>query len=422
MLLPRVVRIKQTVPAEEIGNVAGAVEKALDRIKVRQMNLSGKTIGITAGSRGINAFPQILETIGGAIKAAGGCPVLIPAMGSHGGGTEAGQRDVLASLGVTEEKIGIPIRFCVDTLFLGETPSGVPVYCNREAAKVDGLVIVNRIKAHTDFSGEIESGICKMFAIGLGSDKGAMATHSHALVKGYEKVIREVARVMVGKLPVLFALGIRENWKGGTAEIAAILPEEIEEKEMLLLKKYKASMIKLPVAVLDVLVVGEMGKNISGTGMDTKVIGRIHVKGQKEPDTPQIGRIVVLGLTPESHGNAIGIGLADITTQQVFSAIHMRDTAFNSITSMAPEQGFLPCVVENDREAILAALNTLGAVDVNKARLLYIQNTSRLEEMLVSEAMLEEMRGTRQLAIIGKPEEMRFDADGKLLPFPGWGE
>lgn len=421
-MFPRVIRIKQTVPAEEVADVVDAVEKSLDRVKVSQMNLSGKTIGITAGSRGINEFPKILKKLADAIKEAGGYPVLIPSMGSHGGGTEAGQCEVLTSLGITKETIGAPVRFCIETVLTGKTSSGVPVYCNQEATKVDGLVVVNRIKAHTDFSGEIESGICKMFAIGLGSDKGAMTTHSHALLKGYEKVITEVAWVMIKKLSVLFALGIVENWKGGTAEIVSILPDEIEDKEKLLLKKYKAAMLKLPFTDLDVLVVGEMGKNISGTGMDTKVIGHIHVKGQKEPDTPKIGRIVVLGLTPESHGNAIGIGLTDFTTQQVFDAINIRDTAFNSITSMSPEQGFILCVAANDKEAILAALNTLGAVDFAKARLLYIKNTSRLENMIISESLIDEVQANNQLEIVGELEEMQFDPEGKLRNFQRWME
>lgn len=417
IVFPRMIRIKQNMPSQELADVHAGVCQALDSIKVRQMNLEGKDIGITAGSRGIKNIPLILKTVADYIKAAGGNPIFIPSMGTHGGGALEGQREVLASLGITEESVGAPARCCIDTVLLGETPSGVPVYCNSEAVKMDGLVVVNRIKAHTDFSGEIESGICKMFAIGLGSEKGAYTTHSHAIIKGYEKVITEVAEVMISKLPVLFAVGILENWKSETAEIGAFLPGEIVEKEKLMLAKYKESAIKLPFTYLDVLAVGEIGKNISGTGMDTKVIGRIRIRGQKEPDKPQIARIVVLGLTEESHGNAVGIGLADITTREVFESIDLHRTGFNCISSMAPEQGFIPCVAADDREALESALTTLGAVEFSKVRMVYIKNTSSLEEMAVSEALIEEVQSDTRLDIIGELEELQFDASGKLLNF-----
>lgn len=416
-MFPRMIKIKQNMPVQTVEDVVGAVLKSLDSIKARQINLEGKTIGITAGSRGINNISLILKTIADYVKEAKGNPVLIPSMGSHGGGALEGQREVLASLGITEEAVGAPVRCCIDTVMLGETPSGVPVYCNKEAVKMDGLIVVNRIKSHTDFSGKIESGICKMLAIGLGSEKGAITTHSHAIVKGYEEVITEVAKVMISKLPVLFAVGILENWKSETAEIGAFLPEEIVEKEKLMLAKYKESAIKLPFTDLDVLAVGEIGKNISGTGMDTKVIGRIHIKGQKEPDKPKIARIVVLGLTEESHGNAVGIGLADITTQEVFESIDLRRTGFNCISSMAPEQGFIPCVAADDRAALESALATLGAVEFSKIRMVYIKNTSSLEEMAVSEALIGEVQSDSRLDIIGELEELQFDASGKLLNF-----
>ena len=418
-MLPQLVRIKQDIITEEISNVEVTVKNALDQLPFNRKNLVGKTIGITVGSRGISNLSLILKTIVNIIKDAGGNPVLLPAMGTHGGGKVDGQREVLESLGINEATIGAPLRFCVESTLIGETPSQVPVYCNSEALKIDGLVVMNRIKEHTDFSGEIESGICKMFSIGLGGPQGAFTTHAHAMMKGYEKVITEVAEMMIQKLPVIFAVAILENWKGRTAHVEAFLPEDIVTKEKLLLKKYKAMTIKLPFSNLDVLVVGEMGKNISGTGMDTKVIGRIHVKGQKEPDHPKITRIVVLEITPESHGNAIGVGLADIITKKVFNSIDISVTALNSISSMAPEQGFIPCVVNNDQEAIVAAVNTLGAVDASKARIVYIKNTAALDEIVVSEALVEEICKNDQLKIIGELEELQFDKEGNLINLKG---
>lgn len=417
---PLVVRVKQNVPSKAIDSISEAIKNSLSRISFYGTDLSGKKIGITAGSRGINGYPEILKQISQTIKDAGGYPVLIPAMGSHGGATADGQREVLAKLGITERTVGAPIQFCMDTVLIGETRSGIPVYCNKMATQIDGLVVVNRIKTHTDFSGEIESGICKMLAIGLGSDKGAITTHSHALLKGYEKVIVEVAETMIKKIPILFAIGIVENWKGCTSELVSILPGEIICKEKILLKGYKDSVVKLPFDEIDILIVGEIGKNIAGTGMDTKVIGRIYVKGQKEPNLPKIGRIVVLDLTPESFGNAIGIGLADITTQGVFQKINLQDTSLNCITSMAPEQGFLPCVVENDEEAVAAAFKTLGALEPKDVRLVCIKNTSNLEQMLISKALINEARLNGHLEILGDPEKLQFDSSGKLINLIGW--
>lgn len=413
----RLFGVKQKVPAEEIKDVRKVTLTALEKIGVKEMDFKELTVGITAGSRGINAIGKILGTIASAIRQAGGIPVLIPSMGTHGGSTADRQIDVLASLGITEEALGIPIQSCVESVLLGETPNGTPVYCSLEATKVDRIVVVNRIKPHTDFSGNIESGICKMMAIGLGNHQGALTTHSHAIIKGYEKVITDVASFMLQRLPVAFAVGILENWKSKTTGIEAILPEAILEKEKILLKQVKSSLIKLPFECIDVLILREIGKNISGTCMDTKVVGRIMIKGQREPKTPKISRIVVLGLTPESHGNAIGIGLADIITQRVFEAIDLAVTADNSISSMTPEQGRLPCIAKNDREAIQSAVLTLGAVDPKQIRLVYIQNTLQLEVIAVSEVFLEEVKANSQLQIIGSPEELRFDGNGCLLNF-----
>jgi len=418
-LFPPMIRIRQKVPVEEITDVQQEVLNELRKLNLANMGLANSTVGITAGSRGIHAIPEILRAVVDFIKEAEGRPVLIPSMGTHGGFTAERQIAVLTSLGITEKAVEAPILGCVDTVLLGETSSGVPVYCNTEATKVDRIVVVNRIKPHTDYSGEIESGICKMMAIGLGSHQGALTTHSHALIKGYEKVFIDVAAFMLQKLPVTFAVGILENWKGKTAEVEAMLPEEIFEKERKLLARAKSTTIKLPFKSIDVLVLGEIGKDISGTGMDTKVVGRIMVKGQKEPEFPRITRIVVLGLTPESHGNAIGIGLADITTQRVFEELDLLVTADNSISSMAPEQGRLPCIVKNDRDALKSALVTLGAVGPSEAQMVYIENTMQLEVIAVSESLIDTVRADDRLELIGSPEELRFDGHGNLLNFRG---
>ncbi|KJS83661.1 MAG: hypothetical protein JM58_12360 [Peptococcaceae bacterium BICA1-8] len=418
-MFPNIIRIRQKASATAIENVSRYIEENLEKTSFNFSDFEGKKVGITAGSRGISNYSKILKTIVDKVKDAKGYPIIIPSMGSHGGGTIEGQLEVLASLGITENTVGAPIAKNIHVERIGQTPGGIPVYCNVEAIKVDKLIVLNRVKPHTDFEGQIESGICKMFAIGLGSVEGCVNIHSHALVNGYEEIITGAAELMIKQLPVAFAVAVLENWKGETADVKILLPCEIIEKEKEVLKEVKSSMIKLPFKAIDVLVIGEIGKNISGTGMDTKVVGRIMVKGQKEPDYPKIGRIVVLNLTTESHGNAIGIGLADITTEKVFNSIDIRSTSLNSISSMSPEQGRLPCILASDKEAIHSALLTLGAVDAHKVRLVYIQNTLNLENFAVSKALVDEVQKNEKLEVMGTLEEMRFEHDGTLVNFRG---
>ena len=413
-MLPRLVRVSQNIPAVEIKDISKELSNVLQKIKMREMGLTGARVGITAGSRGIRNISRILKLLVEAVKEAGGDPVIVPAMGSHGGATEEGQSKILASLGILKETMGAPVLSCVDAELIGLSSSGIPVYCNKKALELDKLIVVNRIKPHTDFNGGIESGICKMLVVGLGSHQGAITFHSYSLVKGHESVVTELAELMIRRLPVAFALGIVENWKGQTAKLEVLLPKEMIEKERILLAQVKADSAKLPFKWIDVLLVGEIGKNISGTGMDTKVIGRITGGGQGEPKYPKVKRIVVLGLTPESHGNATGIGLADFMTNQVYKAIDIVSTTINSVCSMVPEQGRLPCVLENDRSAIDSALKTLGPIEPKNVRLVYLKNTAQLKVFYVSEAMLEEVRANKQLNVMGELEELKFDYQGKL--------
>ena len=414
-MLPHLAMVKQRVNAYEINDVKNEILISFEKNRINKNKLYNKTIGITVGSRGIGAISEIIVTLVEMVKKSGGIPVLIPSMGTHGGGDIAGQESILRSLGITEKNTGAQIKLCIDTIQLGVTVEGIPVYCNAEAVKVDALIIVNRIKQHTDFTGNIESGICKMLAVGLGSYSGALTTHSYALINGYEKTIKNIANVMIEKLPIFCAVGILENWKGKTSVIEIFPPEEIMVKEPALLRKAKRMAIKLPFKKINILVINEIGKNISGTGMDTKVVGRIMIKGQKEPKTPRIDRIVVLNLTSESHGNAIGIGLADITTRKFFMKTNLNETALNSIASMCPEQGRMPCIADNDKKAIEAGLLTLGAIDPCNARIVCIKNTQELETLLVSESMMDEVNNNIFLETISDPEEICFDNCGNLI-------
>ena len=416
-MLPRLMLVKQEIPAPEINNIEHEAWKALYQLNINPTKIRGLKIGITVGSRGIFSLVEILKVVINFVNKAGGKPIVIPAMGSHGGGTKEGQEEILKSMGICEESVGAPIYYGADAILLGSTETEIPVYSNPIASKMDGLIIINRIKPHTDFSGNIESGICKMLTIGLGNPTGAQSAHTYALEKGFVNVISEVSMFLLQKLPVLFALAIMENWQGRTAAIRGILPANILTKEAQLLKKVKSSTIKIPFKKFDILVVKEIGKNISGTGMDTKAIGRIRSIGQKEPKYPQIGRVVALNLTNESHGNATGIGLADFTTRSVLKKIDFQSTSLNSISSMAPEQGRLPCVLENDYKAIKTAICSLGARESTDPRLVYIKNTSRLGCFAVSESMISEIRSYPWLTIMGGPAEMEFDSRGNLLNY-----
>ncbi|MDR3295349.1 MAG: lactate racemase domain-containing protein [Clostridiales Family XIII bacterium] len=412
-MLPKLIKIRQNMPAPQLADVASEVRKQLAALSQDPETMRGKRIGITAGSRGIRNIPLILNEVARFVKEAGGSPVIVAAMGSHGGATAEGQKEMLDSLGITEASTGAPVLCHEEAARIGETESGIPVFCNEEAIKLDGLAIVNRIKSHTDFSGEIESGLCKMMTIGLGNNQGAGTAHYYAVNNGYTEMICDSAEVFMKKLPILFGLGIVENWKNQTMRIEAVYPKDLIAKEKELLRYYKENSLKLPFTQADVLVVEELGKNISGAGMDTKVIGRIRILGQKEPDYPKITNVAVLNLTEESHGNATGIGLADYSTLRVFEALDLKATTINGLTSMSPDQIRIPVILDTDREAIEAACTTLGPAKENNIAMAVIRNTALLEEMAVTENILEQIRD--KVEVLGAAEELRFGADGRLV-------
>jgi len=415
-MFPQMIRIQQTFDAPYISNVRNVAIANLSKFarSSHMESLKGKRIGITAGSRGISNITSILEAISWFVKNRGGVPYLIPSMGTQGGGCIDGQLDILKSLGISEQSIGAEIIKNIDTSLLGYSSLGIPVFLNKAALDLDGIVVVNRIKPHTDFVGSIESGICKMFAIGLGGPQGAYTVHSYAVQKGYEQTITDVAKIMINNLNVIAVVGLVENWKEQLAHIEIFNPKEIFIKEPKLLTLAKKMLVKLPVNELDVLIIDEIGKNISGTGMDTKVVGRIMVKGQKEPEKPTISRIVVLDVTDESHGNATGLGLADITTRRAFNRIDLNITAFNSVRSMTPEQGRIPVVMDSDKDAVNAALDSLGAIKHEESRIIHIRNTSFMEEMEVSLPLLKELSSRDSIRILGTAHTLNFSSKGFL--------
>ena len=418
MLFPPIVKIRQSVSTEELPNLASALTHETNQMNLDKIRLEGKRIGITVGSRGIDRCAQMIRTLCDLVKTWGGHPVIIPSMGSHGGGTQAGQIEVLKGLGITEKAMDTPIQASARSKKLGETPEGYPVFCNEVALEMDHLILFNRIKKHTDFTGTIESGLHKIMTIGLGGPTGATHVHRRVLKEGYEKVIVSIARAMLEKLPVLFGIGVVENAVGLVNKIEAILPEALHSREAALLVQAKSLDIKLPFHHANVLVVGEVGKDVSGGGMEGTKVGRIRMIGQAEPTSPQIDRIVALSLTAATHGNATGLGLADITTRRVFDAVDLEKTALNCLISMGPEHAAIPCVTASDREAIYWALGTVGLEDPAKTvKLAYIQNTKKLETLAVSERLLKDIIAHGGIEVMSEPEPMQFDAKGNFLNF-----
>jgi len=413
------VKIRQKICAPKIDDPTSILREEMRKAGLGEKIKPGSRIAITAGSRGIAHICEILATIVDEAKKLGGKPFLVPAMGSHGGATPEGQIAVLKSLGVTSESIGAPIYASMEVEEVGRLDNGAPVYVDRIALKSDGIIVVNRVKPHTDFKGRIESGLMKMMAIGLGKQKGAETIHKYQM-EGYLKLIPEAAKLIMRKAPIIMGIAILENAYHEIAKIRALKPEEIEREEPRLLEEAKSLVAKIPFNEIDVLIVEEMGKNISGVGMDTNVIGRFWAipEGYKT-DTPKIRRIVVLDLSEESHGNAVGIGLADITTKKLVSKIDFEATFMNCLTGTWPELGKIPPFLPNDRDAIMMALHCCGPIDPSRARIVRIKNTLELEHMWISESMLEAVKRDRDLSerieILGEPEEMRFDILGNLI-------
>jgi lactate racemase-like protein len=416
MSFPKMVRVRQQLLAPTLADVRAAVRAELQKLNLAGRVKAGQRIAIPAGSRGIANIVTILETVVQEMQALELSPFIFPAMGSHGGATAAGQREVLATYGITEERLGVPIHATMEVVELGRTPRGMPVLADKIAASADWVAVINRIKPHTEFSGDIESGLIKMMAIGFGNHRGALNTHQYAVKHSYRVAIPEIGAAILDRLPILFGLGILENAYDHTANVVAIPPEHFVAEEKRLLREARALMARLPVEFLHLLIVDEMGKDISGSGMDTNVIGRVMVIGEPEPTTPNILRIYVRDLSEKTYGNAIGIGLADFCSQRLAAKIDPLPTQINCVTAMTPEKARIPIALKTDQEAIATALTTVGPIEPWEARVIRIKNTLEMEELQVSEALMDELKGRSDITPIGGLEELMFDAEGNLPP------
>ncbi|BCV24519.1 lactate racemase domain-containing protein [Gelria sp. Kuro-4] len=411
MEFPLFYRIRQRLECPVIKDVKKAVLSALATLPLEDRIRPGARVAITAGSRGVANIQLILKTVAAAVRAAGGEPFLVPAMGSHGGATAEGQRAILASLGITEESVGAPILSSMEVVEIGRTEKGVPVYFDKNAWSADAVLVVNRVKPHTGFRAANESGLVKMIAVGLGKEKGCTAMHENGLAE----TIPAAARVALQAAPIIGGLGIVENSREETAEIRAVRAEELFAVDAELLVKARAYLPQLPFAAVDVLLVDEMGKNISGTGMDVNVIGRMYKLGEPEPERPHIKRIAVLDLTAASHGNALGMGLADVITRRFLAKVDLKATYANVIAAGVLERGRTPVSVASDREALRVALASIPGLRPEEARVVRIKNTLELEELQASAALLPEVEGDPNLEIVAGPEALPFDAEGNLL-------
>jgi hypothetical protein len=411
------IRVRQHFEAPRIADVAAAVRSELERIELASRIRPGQSVAITAGSRGIANIAVIIRSIAEVIRQIGAVPFIVPAMGSHGGGTAEGQRKILESYGITEEFTGAPIRSSMEVDTIATTEDGIPIYFDRHAHQADHVAVVGRIKPHTGFVGEIESGLFKMMMIGLGKHVGASVYHRAIVQHSFDRIIRTVGRTVLSGCRIAFGLGIVENGYDETAKVEAVLPEQFEEREKALLVLAKKWMPQLPVRRADLLIVDRMGKNISGSGMDTNIIGRKH----EAPaiDQPQITRVFVRELTPETHGNAAGIGLADFTTSRLVRSMDYSATVINCLTGAHPEAAVTPIHYETDREVIDAALSTIGLTPPEQARIVRIPDTLRLREVEVSETCRADLVGRADLEVIEPSYDLPFDRTGNLEPLVG---
>ena len=409
------VRVKQKFNTNPIQDIPKAIRSEFAKIKPQEQIAPEKSVAISAGSRGIANLATILAEIVSELKKIGATPFIVPAMGSHGGATGEGQKKIIQHYGITEDAMGAPIKSSMEVVDIGTTADGVPVLLDRNAAQADHIIVVNRIKPHTDFKGEIESGLMKMMAIGLGKQKAADHYHNVFMRLGYYHVLTSVAREIIRNCPIAFGFAVVENQRDETEIIQAIPANRIEETERELLIKAKALLPRIPFDPIDILIVDEMGKGISGAGMDPNVVARTVIPYHQVPARPKITRIFVRDLSAGSEGNATGIGNADFTTRQLVEKIDRHATYMNAITSSCPEAVRIPPYYDNDREVIEAALKTIGDIAPENARIVRIANTLKLEEMMISEAMLTDTEQMDDLAIIGSVDTMKFDAHGNLM-------
>ncbi|MBB6448679.1 hypothetical protein HNR44_000628 [Geomicrobium halophilum] len=403
--VPKMIKVKQNFYAPEVQNIVSEMHVSIQQANVLSRISKGDRVAIGIGSRGLADLHILTREMVNAVKSVGGEPFIFPAMGSHGGATAKGQREVLENLGITEDFIGAPISCSMEVVEIGRLPNGLAVYLDKEAHQADKIMFIARIKPHTAFRGPYESGLAKMITIGFGKQKGAESAHAHSF-KYMAKHVPDMAKMVIDKAPIIFGLGTIENAYDRIAKVVAIPAEKILEDEPDLLEEAKSLMPRILFDPIDVLVIDEIGKDISGSGMDPNITGRFATPYAS--GGPEVNSIAVLDLTKETQGNANGIGNADITTRKLFEKIEWEKGFANALTSTVSKTVKLPMFLDSDKLAVQAAIKTAALEDSTKIRLIWIKNTLQLKEIWISEALLENAKENNDIEILGESEYMAW--------------
>ncbi len=413
MSLPNIARVRRLYHQPEVADISAATTDCVVASKLAGRLDRGSRVAVTAGSRGIHGIARIVRATVGTLRSLGFDPFVVAAMGSHGGGTAQGQRDLLSELGVTEAAVGCAIRCDMDTVVLGTNSFGLPIHFDRNAFSADGVVLLNRIKPHTSFTGRYESGLLKMLSVGLGKREGAAQVHKLGL-PGLRVLVPEVGGFLLEKTPVKLGIAILENAQEHAARIVAVEPEDLLDVEPRLLDQARELMARLPFDQIDALVVGELGKNYSGTGLDPNVIGRQRVETMPDLPRPVITRVAVLDLSVETRGNGLGIGLADLTTDRLVSGIDPTPMRVNSLTSNFLTRARIPLSLPCDRDVFTACLDTCWRIHAGEARMVVIPNTLELTSFWVTSPLAAEVAARSDLFVETEFLPIPFDEQGNL--------
>lgn len=415
MSYPKIFRVRQTFERPKVSDIEAKVAAELSRLNLSERVRSGQTVAITAGSRGVANIQVIIRGAANFFRAIGAKPFIVAAMGSHGGGTAEGQRAILEGYGITEEFCDCPIRTSMATVILDQTAEGIPVHFSQDASTADHVLVVGRVKPHTELDGQIQSGLMKMMLIGLGKHEGARVYHRAFQDYPFDQIASSVGRKVIEKGHIVAGLAIVENACDETALIKAVLPNEFEEREKELLTLARRWMPRLPFDHADVLVIDEIGKEISGCGMDTNVVGRkCHEHRAAPQEFPKVKRIIVRSLSEQTHGNATGIGKAEFCLTRAVKAMDNHVTWVNVITSGHPSVGMIPPHYDTDHEVLDAALGTIGLVPRPQAKLLWIRNTLKVVEVECAEAYWTDAKKRDDLNILTDLRPLPFDTSGNL--------
>ena len=420
MELPEMALVEHQFDPQHIEDIAAAVRDEMASLNLGSKVKAGESVAITAGSRGVANIYMVIKTIVEELKKLDAAPFVFPAMGSHGGGTAEGQIKVLANLGITDETMGCPIKSDMEPQYIGDASLGYPVNVDKNAMAADHIVVVNRVKSHTKFEGPIESGLMKMMAIGMGKQIGAEFYHKAAVQLTFQKIVETVGLEVMNRCPILFGLGTVENAYHQTCVVKALHPEDIYEGEKKLLVIAKERMANIPFDEIDILIVDQIGKDISGTGMDTNVTGRNRDLLGDFTTRPRVKRVYVRDLTDKTEGNATGIGLAEFTSTRLVKKMDHHKTWLNVITGISPEKGATPIHFDTDREVLDACFKTIGNIPEPDARIVHIRDTLSVDKISVSKAYAGEISQNSNLKLLGDWNVLTLNADGNMVdPFAG---